>query len=131
MKYLLLLALFVVSHFAMAEQGLVVGFSIEEYVTDSQDTTSSTSNILMGLNETVSVEVEGDYVVTMTSKQLQAENIQLTVSLSDLSNGAPNVVDKDRTLKLAVGQTTRYKLAQAEHVYQVSIDTVYGELPAN
>lgn len=131
MKYLSLLALFIVSHFAMAEQGLVVGFSIEEYITDSQDTTSSTSNILMGLNETVSIEVEGDYVVTMTSKQLQAENIQLTVSLSDLSNGAPNVVDKDRTLKLVVGQTTRYKLAQAEHVYQVSIDTVYGELPAH
>ncbi|WP_282111067.1 hypothetical protein [Shewanella algicola] len=131
MKYLSLLALFIVSHFAMAEQGLVVGFSIEEYVTDAQDTTSSTSNILMGLNETVSIEVEGDYVVTMTSKQLQAEKIQLTVSLSDLSNGAPNVVDKDRTLKLAVGQTTRYELAQAEHVYQVSIDTVYGELPAH
>lgn len=131
MKYLSLLALFVVSHFAMAEQGLVVGFSIEEYVTDSQDTTSSTSNILMGLNDTISIEVEGDYGVTMTSKQLQAENIQLTVSLSDLSDGAPNIVDKDRILNLAVGQTTRYKLAQAEHVYQVSIDTVYGELPAH
>ncbi|MGX9463500.1 hypothetical protein ACWXWU_20075 [Shewanella sp. A14] len=128
MKYLSLLALLVISHFAMAEQGLVVEISIEEHVTQSQDVTISTSKIIMGLNESISLDVEGDYGVTIVSKQLHAKKVNLLVSLSDLSNDAPQLLG-DKSLKLNVGNSSSYKLIHKDHSYKVTIDTGYGQLP--
>ncbi|WP_418357094.1 hypothetical protein ACNH6B_11795 [Shewanella basaltis] len=127
MRYVLAFTLLIMSHVVMAEQGLVVEISIEESAKYSQDVTASMSKILMGLNETVSVDVEGDYGVTIVSKQLQGKRVNLLVSLHDQSNGAPQLIG-DKTLKLTVGRSSHYKLTSNDHVYRVNVDTRYGEL---
>ncbi|WP_445776870.1 hypothetical protein [Shewanella sp.] len=127
MRYVLAFTLLIMSHVVMAEQGLVVEISIEESAKYSQDVTASMSKILMGLNETVSVDVEGDYGVTIISKQLQGKRVNLLVSLHDQSNGAPQLIG-DKTLKLTVGRSSYYKLTSNDHVYRVNVDTRYGEL---
>lgn len=111
----------------MAQQGLVVEISIEENVQNSQDVTMSMSKIVMGLNETASVDVEGDYGVTIVSKQLQGKRVNLLVSLHDQSNGAPKLIG-DKALKLTVGRSAHYKLRANDHLYKINIDTRYGEL---
>ncbi|WP_137226756.1 hypothetical protein [Shewanella sp. MEBiC00475] len=129
MKYLSLLALLVISHCAMAEQGLVVEISIEEHAAQSQDVTISVSKIVMGFNESVSLDVEGDYGVTIVSEKSQASKVNLVVSLSDQSNGAPELLG-DKSLKLNVGNSANYQISHNDHSYKVTIDTRYGELPA-
>ena len=127
MKYLSFLALLAVSHYAIAEQGLVVEISIEEHVDQSQDVTVSVSKIVMGLNESISLDVEGDYGVTIVSEKSQASKVNLLVSLSDQSNGAPELLG-DKSLKLKVGNSTNYRIKHKQHSYKVTIDTRYGEL---
>ncbi|GGB64582.1 hypothetical protein [Shewanella inventionis] len=127
MRYILAFILLIMSQLVMAQQGLVVEISIEENVQNSQDVTMSMSKIVMGLNETASVDVEGDYGVTIVSKQLQGKRVNLLVSLHDQSNGAPKLIG-DKVLKLTVGRSADYKLRANDHLYKINIDTRYGEL---
>jgi len=128
MKRLLLAALFMVSHIAVAEDSLVIGLSIEESVKHSEDLTTSASKIVMGLNDTVSLNVEGDYGVTIVSTENSNNKVNLLISLRDESNDASDLLG-DKTISLKVGQSTSYKVTLNDHLYDITIETSYAPQP--
>ena len=127
MKYLLLLALLIVSHFAVAEDGLVVELSIDEQISNSQDIATSTSMIPMGFNESISLSVEGDYGVTIVSKKGGAKQVNLIVTLIDQSNDASDFLG-DRSIDIDVGESVSYQITQKARLYTVTVATSYGEI---
>jgi hypothetical protein len=124
MKLLPLLALLMISHIAVAEDGLIVKLSIVETVNHSEDMSISVSKIVMGLNESVSLNVEGDYGVTIVSTTKDAKNVNLLISLRDESNDAADLLG-DKSITIEVGQSTNYQMTLNDHLYKVTIDTSY------
>lgn len=128
MKFLSLAALLMVSHLAVAEESLIIGLSIEETVKHSDDATASASKIEMGLNESVSLSVEGDYGVTIVSTANSDNKVNLLISLRDESNDGADLLG-DKAITIKVGQSTSYKMTLNDHSYNVTIDTAYAPQP--
>ncbi|AZG73764.1 hypothetical protein [Shewanella livingstonensis] len=125
MKFLSLAALLMVSHIAVAEEGLIIGLSIEETVKHSEDISTSASKIVMGLNDSVSLNVEGDYGVTIVSTEDKDNKVNLLISLRDESNDAADLLG-DKKIMIIVGKSISYQTALNDHLYKVTIDTSYA-----
>ena len=82
----------------------------------------------MGLNESVSLSVEGDYGVTIVSTANSDNKVNLLISLRDESNDGADLLG-DKAITIKVGQSTSYKMTLNDHSYNVTIDTAYAPQP--
>ena len=124
----LLLAILFANSSEAAEDGLMVQFTISEQAHDSAARTSLNSSVLMKLNEEISFEIGGQYVLKIESRRHSDEMISLLVSLKDLIDGKPYYVGASAT-RLKVGENAELSLQNYDTSYIIKLDTSYGKLP--
>src|SRR5690606_15266180 len=115
---------------AHAEDGLVVHFTIKE--TEGSRTTTYSNGVLMRLTEASTMVFSDQYELSLESQHIGGEDVNLVVTLKDLSSGKPTYAGSGaETVTIGKSATIRlHELPQATIRYEVFLDTSYGQLPA-
>lgn len=114
---------------AVSEEGLVVRFTIKK--TAVELTKTYTSGVLVRMGEAASLTIPNEYEMRLESSPEGNDQVNLVISLKDLSSGRPVYAGSGATT-LKVGDSTTlalHQLAQAPWKYAVFLDTAYGQLP--
>lgn len=122
------LALLALSPFASGDDGLVVQFTISERARDANGLQTYTNAVLMKFEEEASFEFPDHYVLKIRS-HLEDSRLNLLVTLQDIVDGKPYYVGA-RPVSVDVGEAAQIKLERDGTVYEISLDTSYGKLPA-
>lgn len=114
---------------AVAEDGLVVHFTITK-ATGNQLSTYS-NGVLMRLTAVSTMTFPGLYDLTLESRAVEKDRVNLIVTLNDRSTGKP-IYAGSGAATLQVGTATTiaiHSLAHAQSEYAVRLSTAYGPLP--
>ena len=128
MKRLIALTALFLAASATAEDGIVIQFQIFEQEEGSSSRSGYTNAVLMGLNEEVTLELDGLYVLKIAANQMESSQASLLFTLKDLIDGRPYYVGA-KSLKLRIGDRSEFKFDRNGIAYDISIDTAYGVLP--
>jgi hypothetical protein len=114
---------------AASEEGLVVRFTIKK--TAGEVTKTYTSGVLVQMREAASLSIPNEYDMRLESRPGGSDQVNLIISLKDLSSGRPVYAGSGVTT-LKVGESTTLEIQQLEQApakYEAFLDTAYGQLP--
>ena len=122
------LALLALSPFANGDDGLVVQFTISESVPSDDKLQTYTNAVLMKFEEEASFELADQYVLKIRS-HMEASRLDLLVTLQDVVEGKPYYIGAS-PVNLDIGGAAQVTFEENGRVYEISLDTSYGKLPA-
>ena len=128
MRILIGLILLIFSINIAAEDGVVIQFTIEATSYTGLDRSKYTNAVLQKLNETAEYELHNLYKVKVASTNLDKKNVNLVITLQDLSDGKPYYVGA-KSLDLTIGSSRTYEHENNGSHYKINVDTSYGKLP--
>ena len=128
MRRLLALAALLLAASATAEDGIVIQFQIFEQEKGSTSRSGYTNAVLMRLNEEVTLELDGLYVLKISANQMEASQASLLFTLKDLVDGRPYYIGA-KSVSLKIGDRSEFSFDRNNTAYDISIDTAYGVLP--
>lgn len=137
-RFLGFLALVFLSVFfktSLADDGLVVRFTITEEVSGEKRPnvnhkslrTSYAKSVLISFNEQHSFELP-DYFLTVGNKTENNKDVTVSLTLKDIINDKPYYVGSD-SVNLTVGKKHTMEFIANDIVYTLTVDTSYGKLP--
>lgn len=121
-------ALFFISLSALAEDGMVIQFTIEESKIDSPSSQRYTNAVLMKMNETATFKIDDLYSVKFQTSSTDQKNVNVVFTLKDLSDGKPYYIGA-KPIDTLIGDSSNIELQNAGSKYKITLDTSYGKLP--
>ncbi len=128
MRRFIAIAALLLSASAAAEDGIVIQFQIFEQEKGSSDRSGYTNAVLMRLNEEVTLELDGLYVLKIAANQMESSQASLLFTLKDMIDGRPYYIGA-KSVNLRIGDASEFSFDRSNISYDIKIDTSYGVLP--
>lgn len=116
---------------ALADDGLVIHFTVSKFTAEKKSTYSN--GVLMRKTEVTSMIFPNQYEIRIDSKEISSGEVNLMMILKDVSKGMP-VYAGSGASQMKIGESKQILLDSipgAEVHYEIYVDTSYGQLPTS